>query len=101
MRYTTTINGHHDAHHPIAEAFWILVGITLLLAFGDVLVILALTAAIVAMAPVWWIHRKAEHGVKIDRAALAPVTQLRPASNGQREPKTTAPQAPWRGPSAA
>jgi hypothetical protein len=99
MRYTTTINGHHGAHFPVAEAFWTVVGITLLLAFGDVLVVLALTVAVVGMAAAWWIHHQAAHAIKVDDAALAPVTQLRPAS--QRDAKKTAPQAPWRGPTAA
>ena len=40
MRHTT-ISGHHGTHHTVAAAFWILAGITAVIALGDVLTLLA------------------------------------------------------------
>jgi hypothetical protein len=79
------------------EALWIFVGIVLLFAFVDPLILLAL--ATVAVAAAWWAYRKVQHRAESNDAVLAPVKHLRPALAGQRE-KTSA-HAPWRGPSAA
>jgi hypothetical protein len=99
--WQTNSNGYNDSHVPFGEAVWISAGIILVLAFGDVLVLLALAAAIVAMTTAWWTYRKAQRGGQRNVAGLASVTQLRPTSTGQRDLKKTSAQAPWRGPSAA
>ncbi len=100
MRQTNS-NGYNDSRFPFGEAVWISAGIILVLVFGDVLVLLALAAAIVAMTTAWWTYRKAQRGGQRNRVGLASVTQLRPASTGLRDLKTTSASAPWHGPSAA
>jgi hypothetical protein len=109
----TTIAGHQETHHSIAEslwgwraeALWILAGIILVLAFGDVLVLLALVFAIVTLTAAWWTawstYRTVEHGVERDDAELAPVTHLRPALTSRRDPKKASTHPSWLGPSAA
>src|ERR1700733_9152938 len=52
MRQTNS-NGYNDSRFPFGEAVWISAGIILVLVFGDVLVLLALAAAIVAMTTAW------------------------------------------------
>ncbi len=100
MRQITS-TGDNDFHFPIGEAVWISAGIILLLAFGDIVVLLALAAAIATMTAAWWTYRKAQRGGQTNGAAVASVTQLRPAPTGQRDLKNTSAQAQWRGPSAA
>jgi hypothetical protein len=109
----TTIAGHQETRHSIAEslwswraeALWILAGIILMLAFGDVLVLLALVFAIVTLTAAWWTawstYRTVEHCVERDDAELAPVAHLRPTSTSRCDLKMTSVHAPWRGPSAA
>jgi ABC-type bacteriocin/lantibiotic exporter with double-glycine peptidase domain len=94
-----TITG--ETHYPVAETLWILAGIILLLAFGDVLILLALAVAVVAMATVWWAHRTVEHRAQRTDAEVASVTHLRPASTGHRDLKAFTAHAPWRGRSVA
>jgi Na+/H+ antiporter NhaB len=62
MRHTT-ITGHHRARHPhtMAAAFWIVVGVAALIAFGDTLTLLAVVLAIATAA--WCIYREVEHRV--------------------------------------
>jgi hypothetical protein len=82
------------------EALWVLVGVVLLVAFVDPLILLAL--ATVAVAAVRWAYRKVQHRVEKNvrsDAELATVTHLRPTLAGQRE-KTSA-HAPRLGSSAA
>jgi predicted PurR-regulated permease PerM len=62
MLQTTT--GHHETRYPIAETLWILAGIILLLAFGDVWTLLVLAVAIVAISAAWLIHLRVEHDGK-------------------------------------
>jgi hypothetical protein len=100
MRHNT-ITEHHESSYPIAEALWVLAGIILLLALGDILILLALTVAIVAMATVWWAHRTVEHRAQGNGAEVASVTHLRPASTGHRDLKRFTAHAPWRGHSVA
>ena len=59
-----TISGHNGARHrhTIAAAFWIVVGIVAVIAFGDTLTLLAVALAVVATA--WWIRGEIKHGVK-------------------------------------
>ena len=64
------------------------------------LTILLLIAAVVIVTLVWGMIRGIQHRVR-NRAELARVTHLRPASTGQRELKRTPAHASWRGPSAA
>ena len=100
MRQTNS-NGYNDSRFPLGEAAWISAGIIMVLAFGDVLVLLALALAIAAMTTAWWTYRKAQRGGPSNSAGLASVTQLRPASTGLRDLKKTSAPAPWHGPSAA
>ena len=82
------------------EALWVLVGVILLVAFVDPVVLLVL--ATVAVAAACRAYRKVQHRVEKNvrsDAELATVTHLRPTLAGQRE-KTSA-HAPWLGPSAA
>jgi len=82
------------------EALWVLVGVVLLVAFVDPVILLAL--ATVAVAAAWRAYRKVQHRVEKNvrsDAELATVTHLRPTLAGRRE-KTSA-HAPWLGPSAA
>jgi hypothetical protein len=95
----TTISGHHGTHDTVAAAFWVLTGMLAVIAFGDVLTLLAVAFAIVTTA--WWISRKFEHRVEGNDAKMASVTHLRPVLIDQRELKNTAAHASWRGPSAA
>jgi hypothetical protein len=100
MRHiTTTISGHHSAHDVQAALFWIFAGIIVVIAFGDVLTLLAVAFAIVTTA--WWTSRKFEHRVARNDAKMASVTHLRPVLIEQRELKSTTAHASWRGPSAA
>jgi len=64
-----------------------LAGIIMVIAFGDVLTLLAVALAIVATA--WWVSRKLDHRVARNDARMAAVTHLRPALTGQRELKRT------------
>jgi hypothetical protein len=92
-------SGYADSHFPIGEAVWSAAGIIILLAFGDVLLLLALVAVTAAMAAAWWTYRSAARHAQTSDADLATVTQLRPGSTVQRR-RQGAPAA-WHGPSAA
>jgi hypothetical protein len=86
MRHTTsTISGHRGAFDAEAALFWIFAGIIVVIAFGDVLTLLAVSFAIMTTA--WWISRKVEHRVARDDATTASVTHLRPTMTGQRDLK--------------
>ncbi|WP_090607436.1 hypothetical protein [Mycobacterium lentiflavum] len=87
----------HDnqSRYPIGEAGWIAAGIILLLAFGDVLVVLALALVIAGVIAAVWSYRQV-HREQHD-GDLAPVTRLRPAPAVHRHPVAT----PIQGPSAA
>ena len=95
----TTISGHHGTHDTVAAAFWVLAGMLAVIAFGDVLTLLAVALVIVTTA--WWVYREVEHRVERNDAEMAPVTHLRPVLIDQRELKHTTAHASWRGPSAA
>jgi Flp pilus assembly protein TadB len=79
-----------NSHYPVAETLWVLVGIILLLAYGDALVLVGFALAMMAVTAAWWMRRGVKHRAKRS-AQLAPVTRLRPAPT----------HAPWRGHSAA
>jgi hypothetical protein len=72
-----------NGHYPISEAVWVLAGFIMLLAFGDVLIVLLLAVAAAAMATVWWIYRNVEHPAESGDDDLAPVTRLRPRATDQ------------------
>jgi ABC-type nickel/cobalt efflux system permease component RcnA len=63
-----TIGGHLGARyrHTIAAAFWIVVGMVAVIAFGDTLTLVAVALAVVTAA--WWIWREVEHRVKSNDA---------------------------------
>ena len=91
------INGseYKESRFPAGEVVWSALGIIVVLAFGDLFVLLALAAAIVIMATAWWTYRNAAHrGQNTSDANWAFVTELRPAPLRQRD-------LPWTGPSAA
>jgi uncharacterized membrane protein YhiD involved in acid resistance len=96
MQHTTT--SRHPGTHNVAAAFWLLAGITVLIASGDAFALL--TAAAVIVTAVWLMIREIGHRVR-NHAELAPVVHLRPGSTRQRNPKNTSAHAPWRGPTAA
>ncbi len=95
MRHTT-ISGHHvGQRHTVAAAFWILAGIIVVIAVGDVLLLVAAALAIPTM--VWRIDRRMEK----NDARKAPVTHLRRALTGERHRTKPSAQGSWFGPSAA
>jgi hypothetical protein len=87
----------HYAQRTVAVALWGLAGIIALIAFGDVIALLALALAIVSIA--LWTYREVEHRLDKSDARMAPVTQLRPGLSGQRGQAST--HVSWRGPRAA
>jgi hypothetical protein len=67
MRYITISEDHGGRRrHTIAAAFWIVVGVVAVIAFGDTLTLLAVALATVTAA--WWICREVEHRVKSNDA---------------------------------
>ena len=88
-------------HHPIGETVWIVAGIIVMFAFGDVLTLLALALVIVTMTTAWWIDRKVERRVQRGDAGLASATHVRPALTGQHRGEKTSAHASWRGARAA
>ncbi|OBC01372.1 hypothetical protein [Mycobacterium sp. 852002-40037_SCH5390672] len=95
MRQTIT-GERSNARYPIAETLWIIGGMVLLLALGDVVIVLALTLAAAAMTTVWCIRRDADHRARSSDVALASISHL---ATGSREMKKT--HAPWHRHSAA
>jgi hypothetical protein len=94
-----SINEGDRAHHTVAAAFWLLVGIVALVAFGDVLAVLAVALAVVTAA--LWAYREVEHRLQGDDAAMASVTALRPAMTGASDLQHGPTHASWRDPRAA
>jgi ABC-type nickel/cobalt efflux system permease component RcnA len=67
MRHITISEQHGARHlHTIAAAFWIVVGIVAVMAFGDALTLLAVALAIVTAA--WWICREVDRRLKSNDA---------------------------------
>jgi hypothetical protein len=97
MRHTT-IGGHHRAHDVEAAAFWIFAAVIVVIAFSEVLALLAVGFAIVTAA--WWISHHRERRAATSVSQIASVTRLLPAPSDHHEVAPTSP-APWRGPSAA
>ncbi|MEM6106364.1 hypothetical protein AAHS21_08860 [Mycobacterium sp. 050272] len=83
---------HNGFHHPFGEAVWGVAGIILLLAFGDVLVVLALALVIAGMIAAVWSYRQVRR--EQHDGDLAPVTQLRPAPALHGRPVATSIQGP-------
>jgi hypothetical protein len=85
---------HNEFHYPFGEAVWGVAGVILLLAFGDVLVVLALALVVAGVIAAVWSYRQVrrEH----DDRDLAPVTHLRPAGVDRHRATTSI-----QGPSAA
>jgi hypothetical protein len=96
MRHTTN-SGHHGAYDAEAAVFWIFGGIIVVIAFRDLLPLLAVSFAIATTA--WWVSRNLEHRVARNDATMPSVTHLRPAL--QRDLKRTPAQSSRRGPRAA
>jgi hypothetical protein len=93
----TTNSGHHGAYDAEAAAFWIFAGIIVVIAFRDVLPLLAVALTVLALAfaiatAAWWVSRK---------ASTASVTRLRPALTDRRDPKRAPAQSSRRGARAA
>jgi hypothetical protein len=102
----TTNSGHHAAYDAEAAAFWIFAGVIVVIAFRDVLPLLAvaLTLLVVAFAiatAAWWVSRNLEHRVARTDATTASVTHLRPALTGRRDPKRAPARSSRHGPRAA
>jgi hypothetical protein len=97
MQYDTSRRS--GSHQTLGTAVWVVAGIILAMAFGDVLILLAVAVAIVGAA--WWIYREvARHQSKGD-AKMATVTHLGSARAGQRDRRENSAKAPWDGHSAA
>ncbi len=86
------------ARYPIAESLWVIAGFIVLLALGDIVIVLALALAAVATTAAWWIRRNAGRRAQNGDLALASVFHL-PTSH--REPKKTSAHGPWHRNSAA
>lgn len=88
----TTIRQRPDARLPIASTLWVIAGIILLLALGDVVIVWGLALAAGAIATAWWMRRNAEHRVRSSEVGLAPVSHL---TTEHREPQNASALAPW------
>ncbi|MCV7101027.1 hypothetical protein [Mycobacterium palustre] len=97
MRHTT-ISGHHQAHDVEAAVFWIFAGIIVVIAFSEVLALLAIGFAVVTAA--WWISRRLERRGASSDWETAPVTRLHRAPS-RRHDQNEASHSSWIGPSAA
>lgn len=86
------------ARHPIAETLWLIAGLILLLALGDVVIVAALALAAVAIAAAWWIRHSAVRRARGGDVGLASVSHL---SAGRREVRKASVPAPWHRHSAA
>ncbi len=92
-----TNSGHHGAYDAEAAAFWIFAGVIVVIAFRDVLPLLAIALTLLALAfaiatAAWWVSRN---------ATTASVTHLRPALTGQPDPKRAPARSSRHGPRAA
>jgi hypothetical protein len=96
---TSRINEGGHAHHTVTAVLWLLVGIVALVAFGDVVAVLAIALAIVTL--VLWGYREVEHRLRTTDAEMAPVTPLRPAFTSQSDAQHAPTPASWRAPRAA
>jgi Na+/H+ antiporter NhaB len=85
LHIKTTISRHQGTLD--AATFWVFGGILVVIAFRDVLTVLAVVFAI-AIA-ISWIASKVEHRQARNDADMVPVSQLRPASSGQRDLEMT------------
>ncbi|OBB86293.1 hypothetical protein A5760_06180 [Mycobacterium colombiense] len=94
----TIIRQRSDARFPIAETLWVIAGTILLLALGDVVIVLALALAAVALTAAWWIRRTAGRRALGSEVTLASVSRL---PTGSRAPKKASAQALWHRHSAA
>ena len=72
MRQITS-SGLHGNHHRVGEAVWVLAGIVVLMAFGDVVTLLALAFVIATMTTAWWTYRQSERRAARSDADRAPV----------------------------
>lgn len=97
MRRTIT-SEHARTHNPIAQTLWIGAGIALLLALGDVVLVVALASVAAGMTAARWIRRGAGHRVRSGDVALAAVSRL---PTIHRESIRTPAHAPWHRHSAA
>ena len=94
----TIIRQRPDSRLPIAETLWIIAGTILLLALGDVVIVLALAVVAAAIASAWWIRRTAGRRGLSSEVTLASVSRL---PTGNREPKKASAPAWWHRHSAA
>lgn len=94
----TTIRQRPDARFPIASTLWGIAGIILLVALGDVVIVLGLALAAGAIATAWWVRRTAGRRALRNDVALAPVSRL---PGIDRQPKTASAHALWHRHSAA
>lgn len=79
----TIIRQRPDARLPIAETLWVIAGSVLLLALGDVVIVVALALAVATIATVWWIRRTAGRRALRDDVALAAVSHLPAGHRGR------------------
>ncbi|OSC28374.1 hypothetical protein B8W69_11200 [Mycobacterium vulneris] len=94
----TIIRQRPDARFPIAETLGVIAGIILLVALGDVVIVLALALAVAAIAAASWIRRMALRRALSSEVTLTSVSHL---PTGNRAPKKGSAHAPWHRYSAA
>ena len=75
MRHTN-IRKRSDARYPIADTLWAIAGVILLLALGDVVIVLALALAAAALVTTWWIRHNFAYRARSSDVALASVSHL-------------------------
>ena len=81
----------------VAVAGWGIAGAIVLIAFGDLVAVLAVALVLVIVA--LWMYGGVDHNAQGDDAEMAPVTPLRPSFVGRRDVQQTSPRL--RGPRAA
>jgi hypothetical protein len=96
MRHT--IIRQRSKAHLIVETLGALAGVVLLLALGDVVIVLSLALAAAVLMTAWWIRRNPGRRARSRDVALASVSHL-PASHW--EPTKARTHTPWRRRNAA
>ncbi|WP_406814244.1 hypothetical protein [Mycobacterium sp. M23085] len=57
----TILRRRSDVRFPVAETLWVIASVILLLALGDVVIVLVLALAAATMATTWCMRRNAGH----------------------------------------
>lgn len=76
----TNICKRSDGRYPVAKTLGAIVGVIVLLALGDVFIVLALALAAAVPVAAWWIRHNARRRTRSGDVALASISHL-PASH--------------------